>query len=71
MNAATHRLAIHRSDGIITRPCMRPWGILLWIVRMTRRGIHYNKVVVAMARELVGYLWATLYPREAEAPPSA
>ena len=38
---------------------------------MTRRGIHYNKVVVAMARELVGYLWATLYPREVEAPPSA
>lgn len=40
-------------------------------MRMTRRGIHYNKVVVAMARELVGYLWATLYPHEAEAPPSA
>lgn len=40
-------------------------------VRMTRRGIHYNKVVVAMARELVGYLWAALYPREADAPPSA
>jgi transposase len=40
-------------------------------VRMTRRGIPYNKTIVAMARELVGYLWATLYPREAEAPPSA
>jgi transposase len=40
-------------------------------MRMTRRGIHYNKTVVAIARELVGYLWATLYPREAEAPPSA
>jgi len=40
-------------------------------IRMTRRGIHYNKTVVAMARELVGYLWATLYPRETEAPPSA
>lgn len=39
-------------------------------LRMTRRGIHYNKVVVAMARELVGYLWATLYPLETEAPPS-
>lgn len=35
-------------------------------MRMTRRGIHYNKTVVAMARELVGYLWATLTPREAE-----
>lgn len=40
-------------------------------VRMTRRGIHYNKTVVAMARELVGFLWAALYPREAEAPPTA
>ena len=40
-------------------------------VRMTRRGIHYNKVVVAMARELVGYVWAMLYPREAEVPPAA
>src|SRR5262249_23419989 len=39
-------------------------------VRMTRRGINYNKVVVAMARELVGYLWATLYPRAAAAPPT-
>ena len=36
-------------------------------MRMTRRGIHYNKTVVAMARELVGYLWATLTPQEAEA----
>jgi transposase len=40
-------------------------------VRMTRRGVPYNKTIVAMARELVGYLWATLYPREREAPPSA
>jgi transposase len=40
-------------------------------VRMTRRGIHYNKTVVAMARELVGYLWATLSLRDAEAPPSS
>jgi transposase len=39
--------------------------------RMTRRGIPYNKVVVAMARELVGYLWATLYPATVEPPPSA
>lgn len=39
-------------------------------VRMTRRGIHYNKTVVAMARERVGFLWAALYPREVEAPPS-
>ena len=38
-------------------------------VRMTHRGIHYNKTVVAMARELVGFLWVALYPREAEAPP--
>jgi transposase len=40
-------------------------------MRMTRRGIHYNKVVVAMARELVGYLWVALYPWEAGAPPCA
>lgn len=40
-------------------------------VRMTRRSIHYNEVVVAMARELVGHLWATLYPHEVEAPPTA
>jgi transposase len=40
-------------------------------MRMTRRGIHYNKTVVAMARELVGYLWATLHPRDAEAVPDA
>jgi len=39
--------------------------------RMTRRGIHYNKIVVAMARELVGFLWAALYPCEAETPPVA
>ena len=39
-------------------------------VRMTRRGIHYNKTVVAMARELVGYLWATLYSRDPETPPA-
>jgi len=39
-------------------------------LRMTRRGVHYNKTVVAMARELVGYLWATLSLREAEAPPT-
>jgi len=38
---------------------------------MTHRGIHYNKTVVAMARELVGYLWATLTPREAESAPPA
>jgi len=40
-------------------------------MRMTRRGIHYNKPVVAMARELVGFLWVALYPHEPEAPPMA
>jgi len=40
-------------------------------MRMTRRGIHYNKTIVAMARELVGYLWATLSRRAADAPPAA
>ena len=40
-------------------------------VRMTKRGIHYNKTIVAMARELVGYLWATLRLREADASPAA
>jgi len=34
-------------------------------VRMTRRGIHHNKIVVARARELVGFLWVALYPRAA------
>ena len=38
---------------------------------MTKRGIHYNKTIVAMARELVGYLWATLRLREADASPAA
>jgi transposase len=33
--------------------------------RMTARGKHHNKVVVALARELVGYLWAALYPAAA------
>jgi hypothetical protein len=27
---------------------------------MTTRGKEHNKVVVAIARELVGFLWATL-----------
>lgn len=30
--------------------------------RMTQRGIVHPKVIVAMARELVGYLWAALHP---------
>jgi len=30
--------------------------------RMERRGKHTSKIVVAVARELVGYLWATLTP---------
>jgi len=30
--------------------------------RMARQGKHPNKIVVAIARELVGYLWATLTP---------
>ena len=30
--------------------------------RMTRRGTAQPKVIVAMARELVGYLWAALHP---------
>ena len=39
-------------------------------VRMTRRGVPHNKTVVAMARELVGYLWAALYPHATTAPVS-
>jgi transposase len=31
-------------------------------LRMTARGKLHNKTVVAMARELVGYLWAALHP---------
>jgi transposase len=30
--------------------------------RMTKRGVIGPKVIVAMARELVGYLWAALHP---------
>jgi transposase len=30
--------------------------------RMAARGKPHNKIVVAQARELVGYLWATLHP---------
>jgi transposase len=30
--------------------------------RMARQGKHANKIVVAIARELVGYLWAALTP---------
>jgi transposase len=30
--------------------------------RMTHRGTPHPKVIVAMARELVGYLWAALHP---------
>ncbi len=30
--------------------------------RMERRGKHANKIVVAVARELVGYVWAALTP---------
>jgi transposase len=32
-------------------------------VRMTMRGKSQPKTIVAMARELVGYLWATLHPQ--------
>ena len=32
--------------------------------RMTARGKEHNKVVVAIARELVGFLWATLAVEE-------
>ena len=31
--------------------------------RMTSRGVPSPKVVVAMARELAGYVWATLHPQ--------
>ena len=30
--------------------------------RMTGRGVSNPKTVVAMARELTGYLWAVLHP---------
>jgi transposase len=33
-------------------------------VRRSARGKPHNKIVVAMARELVGYLWAALSPRD-------
>jgi transposase len=73
-----HSSGEQRRQGSITRAGNRHVRRLLVeerlhgrFVRMTRRGIHYNKVVVAMARELVGYLWATLYPHEVETPPSA
>src|SRR2546425_11525349 len=33
--------------------------------RMTSRGISQPKTIVAMARELTGYLWAVLHPAAA------
>ena len=30
--------------------------------RMAARGKPHNKIVVAIARELVGYIWAALHP---------
>ena len=35
--------------------------------RMSARGKPHNKITVAIARELVGYLWAALYPVAAHA----
>lgn len=35
--------------------------------RMERRGKHTTKIVIAVARELVGYLWAALSPGAATA----
>lgn len=32
-------------------------------LRMSARGKHHNTTIVAMARELVGYLWAALHPQ--------
>ena len=37
---------------------------------MEHRGKHPTKVVVAVARELVGYLWAALTPRPSLAQPT-
>jgi len=34
--------------------------------RMTMRGKHHNKIVVAIARELVGYLWVALHKVQAD-----
>jgi len=33
--------------------------------RLTERGKHPNKVIIAVARELVGFFWAALHPRTA------
>ena len=30
--------------------------------RLTNRGKHHNVAVVAVARELVGFIWAILHP---------
>jgi hypothetical protein len=30
--------------------------------RMTSRGVSQPKTIVAMARELTGYLWAVMHP---------
>jgi len=37
-------------------------------VALTRRGKPYNKAVVAVARELVGFIWALLYREESAQP---
>lgn len=34
--------------------------------RMMMRGKHHNKVVVAIARDLVGYLWTALHMVQTE-----
>jgi transposase len=36
--------------------------------RMAARGKPHNKIVVAQARELVGYIWAVLHPAAADLP---
>jgi transposase len=49
------------ADRAQLRPCRR-------FRRMERHGKHPSKIVVAVARELVGYLWAALTPKEAATP---
>jgi len=49
---------IARADQAQMRLCRR-------FRHMAHRGKHPTKIVVAVARELVGYLWATLIPMDA------
>lgn len=55
--------AIRIADKAQTRLHRRYWRLVL------KNNKNANKATVAVARELVGFVWAVLYPRAAEAGP--